>query len=135
LSSGIITVLLLFMWGAVLGAMLSIPTLSGGGLVSRDVYLFGYALINQIIGNYAWRIAGVYMTAIAALWTRTRLMPRWLTLITYILALGFLLAAERIREARFIFPTWVFVVSVYILILNYRRTRDQKGTDGLTVVS
>ena len=133
LSSGIITVVLLFMWGAVLGAMLAIPTLPGGRLVDQGVYLFGYALINQIIGNYALRIAGVYMTAIAALWTRTRIMPRWLTIITYILALGFLLAAERIREARFIFPTWVFVVSVYVLILNYRRTHDPEGTDGLTV--
>ena len=134
LSSGIITVLLLFMWGAVLGAMVSIPTLTDGGLAGRDVYLFGYALINQIIGNYALRIAGVYMTAIATLWTRTGIMPRWLTIITYVLALGFLLAAERIREARFIFPAWVLVVSVYILILNYRRSHDQEGMDGLTVV-
>ena len=133
LSSGIITVVLLFMWGAVLGAMVSIPTLTGGGLANRDIYLFGYALINQIIGNYALRIAGVYMTAIATLWTRTALMPRWLTIITYLLALGFLIAAERVREARFIFPAWVLVVSVYILFLNYRRTHDQAGQDGLTV--
>lgn len=54
-------------------------------------------------------------------------MPRWLTIITYILAFGFLFAGERIREARFIFPAWVFVVSVYILILNYRRTHDQES--------
>jgi hypothetical protein len=133
LSSGIITVVLLFMWGAVLGAMVSIPTLTGGGLADRNIYLFGYALINQIIGNYALRIAGVYMTGIATLWTRTGIMPRWLTIITYILALGFLVAAERIREARFIFPAWVLVVSVYILILNYRRAHDQEVTDGLTV--
>ena len=125
LSSGIITVVLVFMWGAVLGAMVSIPTLTGAGLADRDIYLFGYALINQIIGNYALRIAGVYMTAIGTLWTRTGIMPRWLTIITYILALGFLVAAERIREARFIFPAWVFVVSLYILVLNYRRTHDQ----------
>ncbi len=60
-------------------------------------------------------------------------MPRWLTIITYILALGFLLAAPRLREARFIFPVWVFVVSVYVLVLNYRRIHDQEGKDALSV--
>jgi hypothetical protein len=30
-------------------------------------------------------------------------------------------------------PTWVFLMSVYILVLNYRRTHDQRGTDGLTL--
>jgi hypothetical protein len=73
------------------------------------------------------------MTGIGTLWTRTGIMPRWMIIITYILALGFLVAAERIREARFIFPAWVLVVSVYILILNYRRSHNQEGPDGLTV--
>ena len=132
LSSGIITVVLLFMWGAVMGAMVKIPTLGSAVLADRDVYLFGYALINEIIGNYALRIAGVYMTAIATLWTRTGIMPRWLTIITYILALGFLVAAGSVREARFIFPAWVLVVSVYILVLNFRRTHDQEVPDGMT---
>lgn len=67
------------------------------------------------------------MSAINTLWTRTGLMPRWLTISTYILALGLLVSAERIREARYLFPAWVFVVSVYILILNFRRTHDQES--------
>ena len=133
LSSGIITVVLLFMWGAVMGAMVKIPTLGSAVLADRDVYLFGYTLINEIIGNYALRIAGVYMTAIGTLWTRTGIMPRWLIIITYILALGFLVAAGSVREARFIFPAWVLVVSVYILVLNFRRTHDQEVPDGMTV--
>jgi L-asparagine transporter-like permease len=68
------------------------------------------------------------MTAINSLWSKTGLAPRWLTIITYILAFGFLLAAERFREARFIFPVWVFVVSVYILILNIRRKSEQENS-------
>jgi len=63
------------------------------------------------------------MPAIAGLWSRTGLMPRWLTIITFVLAFGFLFAANQIRESRFIFPTWVFVVSIVILVLNYRRSR------------
>jgi len=73
------------------------------------------------------------MTAIGTLWTKTGLMPRWFTILTYVLALGFLAAAERIREARFIFPGWVFVVSVYVLVTNYRRTHDQEDEVELSV--
>ena len=70
------------------------------------------------------------MLAIGTLWSRTKLMPRWLTLITYLLALGFLVAAQRIREARFIFPVWVLVVSIYTLVLNYRsKHQDDEDSD------
>ena len=127
LSSGIISVVLLFIWAAIFGTLMSITILA-----DDDMYVFGFALMNQIIGNFSLRVAGVYMTAIGTLWTRTGSMPRWLAIVTYVLALGFLLAAPRIRELRFIFPAWVFVVSVYILVLNYRRTHDQEGRDGLS---
>jgi hypothetical protein len=133
LSSGIITVVLLFIWSAIFAALMRTSSLAAIGLADDDVYVFGFALMNRIIGDYTLRMAGVFMTAIGTLWTRSGIMPRWLTIITYILALGFLVAAERVREARFLFPAWVLVVSVYILILNYRRTHDQGGTDGLTV--
>jgi hypothetical protein len=45
-------------------------------------------------------------------------MPRWLTIITFVVALVFLFFACSIREARFIFPGWVLLTSVYILITN-----------------
>jgi len=136
LGSGIIQVLLLFMWGAILGSLMrmkAITTLEMVDDFSPDVYIFGVLLMNEIIGNFALRMAGVYMMAIGTLWTKTGLMPRWFTILTYVLALGFLVAAERIREARFIFPGWVFAVSVYVLVQNYRRTYDQEGEDELSV--
>jgi hypothetical protein len=135
-GSGIIQVLLLFMWGAILGTLLRLKSITTLGMVddfSPDLYIFGILLMNEIIGNFALRVAGVYMLAIGTLWTKTGLMPRWLTLVTYILALGFLAAAERIREARFIFPAWVLLVSGYVLVLNYWRTHDQEGKYGLAV--
>ena len=133
LTSGTIQVVLLFLWGAVFGALMVTRAIASVGPVDERMYIFGFALMNEIIGNYGLRMAGVYMSAINTLWTRTGLMPRWLTIGTYILALGFLVAAERIREARYLFPAWVFVVSIYILILNYRRTHDQDSVDILEV--
>jgi hypothetical protein len=132
LSSGIITVVLFFVWAAIFAALMRTTSLAAVGLADDDVYVFGFALMNRIVGDYALRMAGVYMMAIGTIWTRSGIMPRWMTIITYVLALGFLLAAGWAREARFIFPVWVFVVSVYILVLNYRRM-GLGGVDGQTV--
>jgi len=128
-GSGIIYVLLLFLWGAILGTIMQLATLETLGVVdafSADVLIFGVVLMNEIVGNFAFRMLGVYMSAVGTMWNRTKLMPRWMTIITYILSLGFLFAAERIREARYIFPLWVLLVSVYTLISNFR-SKHQDG--------
>lgn len=120
LGSGIIFVLLLFIWAAVFGSIVNVTI-----LVDDDLYNFGLAFMAQILGNYGLRMAGVFMTAIATLWRRTSHVPAWLTITTYMLALIFLFATNWIRELRFIFPVWVFVVSIRILVLNYREQRNE----------
>jgi MFS family permease len=133
LSSGIITMVLFFVWAAIFSALMSTTSLAAVGLADDDVYVFGFALMNRIVGDYTLRMAGVYMMAISTLWTRSGVAPRWLTVVTVALALGYLLAAGWAKEARFIFPAWVFLVSIWILLVNCRRSHDQEVTDGLTV--
>ena len=130
-GSGIIHVVLLFIWSAVFGAVMVTRDMPAVGEAGSGIYVFGFVLMNEIIGNYLLRMSGIYMTAIGALWGRTGLMPHWLTTITYILALGFIFAANRFREARYIFPTWVLVVSIVILVLNFRSKQDQENAEEL----
>ena len=130
-GSSIILIVMLFIWGATMGASFSIINSAVGKTVDNDIFIFGFTLMNQIIGNYALRIAGIYMFSIGTIWTKSRAMPRWLSILTFVVAAGFLFFANSVREARFIFPGWVLIVSVYILILNYRRKRDA-GQQGST---
>jgi len=60
-------------------------------------------------------------------------VPRWLTIVTYIVAVPFLLFAGALREARFLFPAWVLLVSIFILILNFRRKQEGEGDEELTL--
>ncbi len=120
LGSGILFVAMLFVETAVIGALFASNALAADQLVDNDIFIFGAALTTQVFGNFTIRMAGVYMLSIASLWTRGRVMPRWANLLTFILAIGFLFFASSIRGARFLFPTWVFVVSVYILVTNRR---------------
>jgi len=128
LGSGIAFVVLLFVWAATTGAVFGSFSLAADLLADKDIFIFGFMFMNEILGNYILRIAGVYMFSIGTIWTRATVMPRWLTLITYLLALVFLFFAGSIREARFVFPGWVFLTSVYILITNRRLERMEKST-------
>ena len=64
------------------------------------------------------------MLSIGSLLTRTGHAPRWLVILTFLVAVGFLLFAGIFREARYIFPIWVAVISIYILVLNYSRDNE-----------
>jgi hypothetical protein len=126
LGSGIAYVVLMFIFAATIGAIFGTYTLADDLLVDSDIYIFGFMFMNEILGNYVLRIAGVYMLSIGT-WTRADVMPRWLTIITYLLALVFLFFAVSIREARYVFPAWVFLTSVYILITNRRLEQREES--------
>jgi hypothetical protein len=128
LGSGIALVVLLFVYAATIGAVFGIRSLAKHLMTDNDIYIFAFMFMNEILGNYILRIAGVYMLSIGTIWTRAEVMPRWLTLLTYLGALIFLFFSGSIREARFAFPAWVFLTSVYILITNRRLERELMST-------
>ncbi|MCP4166221.1 MAG: hypothetical protein GY759_10050 [Chloroflexi bacterium] len=133
LGSGIILVVMMFVWTSAFGAMFGTYQALGG--VSNDfgVYIYAISFANEIMGSYFLRMASVYMLSIGSLWTRTKVVPRWLTVVTYIVAVPFLLFAGALGWARFLFPAWVLMVSIFILILNFRHNQEREGDDELTL--
>ena len=124
LGSGIIFVATLFIWAATVGAIYGTFAAAADHLVDTDIYIFGFKLVNEIMNNFTLRMAGVYMLSIGTLWIRTKAFPRWLIIITYIVALGFLFFAGFSHHMRFIVAGWVFIVSVYVLIANRRLDKE-----------
>jgi hypothetical protein len=116
-GSGLLFLAMIFVWVAVAGALIGSYSAVAVTIIDKDIYIFGLKFMDAI-DNYALRMAGVYMLSIGTLWTRTGAMPRWLTIITYVVALGFLIFAGAVQSIRLVFPIWVFLVSVYILITN-----------------
>ncbi len=112
-----------FVWAAALGAVFGTYGVVGEKMVDGDSLVFWYMFMNEILGDYTLRMMSVYMSSIATIWALTAVMPRWIIIITYILAIAFLLFAGPVSEIRFAFPCWVLFVSVYILVFSYRRTQ------------
>ena len=102
-------------------------------LTGSGVYSLALIVSNRLNTVYAMRMAGAFMFVLGTIWVRTRVMPRWLALITYLLAAVLLISIGFTPWVILVFPAWVFGISVAILVLNYRSTRNQEGPDGLTV--
>ena len=108
-------------------AMMFVSSAVGAGLVASngrshetgcpsDVAAFGQMVLLALSKTYALRMAAVFMISLATIWLRTGLMPRWLVGLTYLVALGLLIASDISMWITLAFPTWVLVVSVLILV-------------------
>ena len=58
------------------------------------------------------------MISIRTLSIRTRIFPRWMALLGYELALLLLLSIGYFYRIPLVFPLWVLLISVYILLAN-----------------
>ena len=105
---------------AIAGGILVVANSATEEGMSQDAITFGRAVMLQISNVYALRMAAVFMISIGTIWLRTRLMPRWLTLATYVLALLLLVVVSRNLWVVLVFPAWVFTISVFILTMNAR---------------
>lgn len=131
-GSGLLFLAMTFIAASLAGAILISYTIDPDTLFGSAAYTFGRAAMYQASNVYGTRMAGVFMLSLGTIWIRTRIMPRSLVFLTYGLALVLLLGISLNLWMTLVFPGWVFVISVYILILNYR-SQTSEGQDGLTV--
>ena len=80
-----------------------------------EVATFGQMVLIALTKTYALRMAAVFMISLATIWLKTGLMPRWLVIVTYVLALGILLASDISMWITLAFPIWVLIVSALLL--------------------
>jgi hypothetical protein len=115
---------------AIAGGILVVANSAADGSPNQDAIAFGRAVMLQISNVYALRMAAVFMISIATIWLRTRLMPQWLVLATYVLALLLLVVVSLNLWVTLVFPAWVFFVSVFILTMNARSPQQRSRQPG-----
>jgi hypothetical protein len=120
LGSALVFVALTLASSAIAGGLFASYRSGGTEALPPGVYPFVRSVADQAFNGYAVKMAGVFMLSLATLWRSTRVMPRPASWITYLLALGMLITFSRSLWMLLVFPTWVLLVSVYILITNLR---------------
>lgn len=121
-GSGLLFLAMVFVSMAIAGSMIAGYRLNPGITLDNQVIYFGRTLMIQLSNVYALRMAGVFMLSLGTMWLRTEVMPRWLVILTYLLAVSLLIIINLSLWITLIFPVWVMIISVETLFLNLRRT-------------
>jgi len=129
LGSGLLFLALTFVGAALAGGLLNTYTIESSTLINSGVYTFSRAVVYQVINIYAIRMAGVFMISLGTIWIRTGVMHRTWGILTYAFALVLLLSISYSLWVTLIFPGWVLVVSVYILVRNPRDPPPSGGVN------
>jgi hypothetical protein len=129
-GSGLLMLGGLFAWMTIILSVLASFTAAPDTYPSSDAYIFGRSMIKVMGGVVALRMAGVFMFSSGTIWLRTKIMPRWLIWLTYLMALVLLIGGASFRSLRLGFPLWVFVVSLFILRASAQRIDDDEDSNG-----
>ena len=133
LGSGLLFLAMLFASGAMAGGLISILVHgeAPADLLVAGSYAFGRTVTYEIMNIYAIKMAGVFMISTCTIFVRTRVVPRWIGLLGYALALLLLMSIGYLTWVSLVFPLWVLLVSVFILVENYRGKTDPVPVPGI----
>lgn len=119
-GSGLLFLAMMFASAAIAGGILASYAIAADTLMKGGVITFGRAVMYTITNVYGIRMAGVFMISLGTIWIRTRVMPRVLVFLTYALALLLLVSSNFTLWLILIFPAWVLVISIFILVVSLR---------------
>jgi hypothetical protein len=120
IGSGLLFLAMVFAGAAGAGAIVAAAKNDPEGFAVSTTYAYARQAVTQIMTVYALRMAAVFLLSQATLWMRTRVMPRWMALLTVPIALLLLFVFAQAFWVVLVFPAWVLLVSAYILIAHLR---------------
>ncbi|MFZ1828690.1 MAG: hypothetical protein WAW42_07980 [Candidatus Competibacteraceae bacterium] len=120
LGSGLLFLAMLFMSAAMVGGLIIAYTAEPTRIVGSTTFTSARAIAYEVMNIYAIKMAGVFMIATSTLALRTRFIARWIAFLGYAFALLLLFSSRHIEGILMVFPLWVLLISLYILIDNLR---------------
>jgi hypothetical protein len=118
LGSGLLFVAMLFAGAGMIGSVLLLT--GGPDAIATDSIRLAQTMSSTLLGTFGARMAAVFVLSVTTLGLRTQLVPRWLVLAGYVVALGLLLSPPITGWSQLLFPAWVLVLSVQILVSSPR---------------
>ncbi|HWH99400.1 MAG TPA: hypothetical protein VNT27_03650, partial [Propionibacteriaceae bacterium] len=107
-------------------AMLFVGTVTSTSLMGMlvrpdldvDVFAYGRSNTQVLISVYAMRMAAVFTLSVSTVGLRTAALPRWVCFLGYLVGLTLMLAAGRFQWTQLVFPAWVLLVSLSLLLIR-----------------
>ena len=124
LGSGLLYIAMVFTSAALAGGLIQVLINAPEVITQMGTYALGRAQVYQTMNVYAIKMAGVFMFSTSTILLRTRIVARWIAVLGYGLGVILLLSIGFIRWAPLVFPIWIFLISVAILLDNPSRVPE-----------
>jgi hypothetical protein len=125
LGSGLLFLALLFTSAGIAGGIINMYGTTPQMLIDSGMYTFGRTVTFEIMNVYTQKMAGVFMISTCTLSLRTGIVPRWMAFLGIALALFLLLGSGFLSWAPVVFPLWVLLISIHILLANLQRSEGE----------
>jgi hypothetical protein len=129
LGSGLLYLAMTFTSGAIAGGLIQTLQKTPEIRTQSGTYALARAQIDAAMNTYGLKMAGVFMFSTSTILVRTGIVRRWIPFLGFALAIALLFGAGTIQWIPLVFPAWVFLISVDILIQNV--AGQTKATAGL----
>lgn len=124
-GSALLFLAMLFASAALGGALILVASSAApNDLVNSATFRFARASTYIITNVYAIKMAGVFMISTSTVVIYTEIAPRWIAYLGYVLACILLVGSYYISWSFAVLPVWVFLVSIYTLTDNLRRSEQ-----------
>ena len=77
------------------------------------------------MNTFGMRMAAVFMFVTSTIGLRTQVLPRWISLIGFLFGLVLLLVITDFAWIALLFPIWVLLVSMYVLVVSVRHGKQE----------
>jgi hypothetical protein len=114
-GSGLLFLAILFMATALTGTMVLLSGTQPDRFITSSIYDLSWHLSRNLMYIYATKMTGVFMISTSSLFIRTKVIPRWMALLGYLLAAIMIFRIRQIDRVGWVFllfPLWIFLISV-----------------------
>jgi hypothetical protein len=120
-GSALLFMAMLFTAASLVGALIITgASAKAAALIDSQTFHFARAASYILVNIYAAKVATVFMISTSTLVIYTSIVPRWIAILGYALALALLVGSYFVTWAIVVFPLWVLLISLVILADNLR---------------
>ena len=127
LGSGLLFVGMMFAAAAFAGGLVADVTLRSGAAPNPAVLAVGRQVTGLFLHVYAMRMAAVFTMSTATITLRTRVIPRWIGLAGFAVAILLLVSVGLTPWVELLFPAWILLLSIDILRTGLRGPASTAG--------
>lgn len=120
-GSALLLLATIFVSAAIIGALLLASSVVQPSLLTDTMtFTLARATIYILVNVYALKLAGVFLISTSTVVIYTRIAPRWIAILGYILAVVLLFGGYFESWNFIVLPIWVLLMSTYIVIDQFR---------------